>query len=334
MDLMQEHRIEPYPDNFRVWYTYSSGVNANLNRTVNILLSNRRELSHSVCENLYNQFFHGQEEAAQMAGITLKIKKKLHELVAGLSRAGLDTSQFNKVLEGAGLALKDRPATQNEMISIIDLLMNATRRMKEHSEDLEIQLKTAAEEVSELHTKIEGLRALSITDMLTGIGNRRFFDEHLTEFARDSMETGEPLCLLFLDIDKFKVINDTWGHALGDQVLRLFAGVLLKAVGDKGVCARYGGEEFAVLLPRLRIGSATQIAEEIRLALASREVVNRSSGQKVGLITVSAGVVQYELGESLTKLVERADACLYTAKQNGRNQVSSEYGSLKQMTAS
>ncbi len=321
---MKEHKIEPYPDHFRIWYTYSSGANKNLNRTIDILLSNRREISHTVCENLYSEFFVGQEESAQMAGITLKIKGKLQDMVAGLKKAGLDTSQFNTVLEGAGQALQDTPETQPELISIIDLLMQATRQMKEHNEKLDKQLHSSIEQVSDLHNKIEEIRTVSITDMLTGVGNRRYFDEHLVEFARDSMETGEPLSLLFLDIDKFKIFNDTWGHALGDQVLRLFAGVMLRAVGNKGACSRYGGEEFAVLLPKQEIGSATKIAEEIRRAIASREVVNRSNGQKVGLITVSVGVAQYELGESLTKLVERADACLYAAKQGGRNRVFSE----------
>lgn len=324
MHLMKEHKIEPYPDHFRIWYTYSSGANKGLNRTIDILLSNRREISHTVCENLYSEFFVGQEESAQMAGITLKIKGKLQDMVAGLKKAGLDTSQFNTVLEGAGQALQDTPETQPELISIIDLLMQATRQMKEHNEKLDKQLHSSIEQVSDLHNKIEEIRTVSITDMLTGVGNRRYFDEHLVEFARDSMETGEPLSLLFLDIDKFKIFNDTWGHALGDQVLRLFAGVMLRAVGNKGACSRYGGEEFAVLLPKQEIGSATKIAEEIRRAIASREVVNRSNGQKVGLITVSVGVAQYELGESLTKLVERADACLYAAKQGGRNRVFSE----------
>ncbi len=321
LDLMEKHDIEPNPNNYRIWFTYAAGANKQLNQIINVLLSNKRAPNQAMCEDLYYQFFQNLDEAAQLAGVTVQIETQLTDLVSSLSKAGLDTSKFGQALEGATQALKVSPQAENGLHSVINLLMNATQQIEKRNQNLQIHLQHSRKQVTELHTTIETIRTVSLTDQLTEIGNRRSFDDHLRENAMQSMETGEPLCLLLLDLDKFKNFNDIWGHSLGDQVLRLFASCMQKTVGDKGFCARYGGEEFAVILPNMDIPEAVKVANAIRDAISSREIVNRSSGQKVGAITVSVGAAQFAHGEPLAALIERADAGLYAAKQNGRNRV-------------
>jgi diguanylate cyclase len=168
------------------------------------------------------------------------------------------------------------------------------------------------------------VRREAVTDALTGIGNRKFFEERMREGAREAMETGEPLALLFMDIDHFKRFNDTFGHQLGDQVLRLVAKTLVESVKGRDTTARYGGEEFAIMLPQTRLVDALRLAEQIRNTMMRRKIVSKNSGEDFGTITLSIGVSAYRPGEALGDMVRRADAALYYAKRNGRNRVASE----------
>ena len=126
------------------------------------------------------------------------------------------------------------------------------------------------------------------------------------------------------DIDHFKLFNDTWGHQTGDQVLRLVGHCLSENVKGRDTAARYGGEEFVVILRQTGLDSAVSLANQIRANVESKKLVKRSTGDILGTITISIGVAQLHPGESPSSLIERADTCLYAAKNAGRNRVMSE----------
>ena len=178
--------------------------------------------------------------------------------------------------------------------------------------------------MEELKRNLDSVRQESITDSLTGLFNRRKFDETLQEAASRSVQTGSPLCLLMTDIDHFKKFNDNYGHTIGDHVLALVARTVKECIRSSDTPVRYGGEEFAVILPNVRISDAVRVAEQIRTAVASKRVVNRSKNITLGTITLSVGVARYVPGEPLGDLIKRADAGLYTAKRTGRNRVVAE----------
>ena len=137
----------------------------------------------------------------------------------------------------------------------------------------------------------------------------------------DSMATGKMLSLLMVDIDFFKKFNDEHGHQIGDEVIKLVARVLQSSIKGQDVAARYGGEEFSIILPDTSIQNAVSVGEHIRKSMASRKIVRRNSGKTFGNITLSIGAAQYEPGEAMSALIERADAALYQAKEGGRNRV-------------
>ncbi len=165
-----------------------------------------------------------------------------------------------------------------------------------------------------LHQRQEELERLSSTDFLTGLFNRSIFFRRLEEEVARARRHSYPLCVVMLDVDHFKAINDTLGHQAGDDVLRALGGRLQGAVRVDDVAARYGGEEFAVLLPYTSIKEAHTVAE--RLHHAAHEV-------KAGAahITVSLGVAQLEPSDRGDDLVARADSALYDSKRNGRDRV-------------
>lgn len=160
-----------------------------------------------------------------------------------------------------------------------------------------------------------------MTDALTGISNRKAFDMRLLQAAAETTENQQPLCLLIVDIDFFKKFNDTHGHQAGDQIIRLVAQTFKNGLKGQDTAARYGGEEFGLILPNTAMDNAIRVAEILRRTVEHKEVVNRATQEKLGQITISVGVAQYTVGESLEHFIERADAALYRAKQNGRNRV-------------
>jgi diguanylate cyclase len=175
--------------------------------------------------------------------------------------------------------------------------------------------------MAELQRDLESVRKEAMTDGLTGLSNRKAFDAAIQRIANECNENSTIFSLLMVDIDYFKNFNDNFGHQIGDQVLRLVARTLTDGVKGRDVSARYGGEEFAIILPETPLDAGVHVGNALRKAVATKDVINRNTGEKLGRITMSVGVAEYKSGENITDLIERADAALYTAKHNGRNQV-------------
>jgi len=165
------------------------------------------------------------------------------------------------------------------------------------------------------------LAALATIDGLTGVGNRRLYDDYLEAAHRNAVRHGEPLGLILLDVDHFKEYNDAYGHIAGDDALRALAAVMKESLGRSiDVVARFGGEEFAVLLPESDVPGALVVAERIRAGIEALGIAH-SSTIAGGRLTVSLGVTALGDGESAAEFAMRADAALYRAKALGRNRV-------------
>lgn len=189
-----------------------------------------------------------------------------------------------------------------------------------------LEEKRAALEEANRHlgSAIETLHRLSTTDAVTGLANRRRFDETLDQEWRRAMRNDEPIALLMIDIDSFKAYNDRYGHPAGDAALAQVAASLQRSFCRAGdLIARYGGEEFAALLPATTISQGCDLAEQARRQIAELSLPHDQSAHQV--VTVSIGVASLvpQRGERPARIVDAADAALYEAKRNGRNRVSS-----------
>lgn len=173
----------------------------------------------------------------------------------------------------------------------------------------------------------ERLKRVGLTDFLTGVNNRRFFDQRLVEEISRAMRSGQPLGCLLLDVDNFKKVNDTYGHRAGDVVLKEFAALIRRQLRTSDVLARFGGEEFSVLLINTSEPAASEIAERIRSELA-RMPMNVPGNEALN-VTVSIGLAMLQgtsktnVDELGTRLIDAADQVLYQAKHHGKNQVRS-----------
>ena len=323
MACMRERDIPALPDNFTVWYHYCAGTYPDLKRTVDILIDNGQEFTPSVSANLFERFFTHDAEDKSVQSATTKLEGVIKRASEYLNEAGEGAAQFGEQLADATGALENA-AQDNQARDIIEGIIGASQQMEKHTHALEKRLASTSDEVVQLRKEIEISRREASTDGLTGLANRKLFDLTMRETASHAMESGDPLCLLMLDIDFFKKFNDNYGHQTGDKVLKLLALVLTESIKTHDVAARYGGEEFVVVMPGSDLDDALVVGELIRDRIAKKNIVNRTTGKKLGGTTLSVGAAIYVPGEALTDFIERADIALYTAKQTGRNRVVSE----------
>ena len=230
------------------------------------------------------------------------------------------SASYDASLNGASEKLS-AAKTPDQVKGVVESLLRSTREMHETNKALEERLMLSKNEISNLQQSLEAIRAESLTDPLTGLGNRKYFDRMIETAVQDALATGEPLSLLMFDIDHFKSFNDSYGHLTGDQVLRLVGMSLKQTIKGQDITARYGGEEFAVVLPSTALRQALTVADHIRRAVMAKELKKKSTGEILGRVTISVGVSMLKPGDDPDALIERADACLYAAKRNGRNRV-------------
>jgi len=179
-------------------------------------------------------------------------------------------------------------------------------------------------ELDRIRDSLKAAEERSNTDALTGLANRRSMDAFFRSAQIAAMEGDEPLSILMIDIDHFKKFNDTYGHQVGDQVLRLVAKVLQENVRECDFAARYGGEELIAVLRDTDLAACTEVAERIRRRISEARLTRRTTGQAISSITVSIGVAQFRLAESAEAMIERCDRGLYEAKRLGRNRTVTE----------
>ena len=321
--LMNELGVPPNPKNYAVWYAYCTKQYPDLNHSIDEILKQTKELGPRHTDEIYQTFFGSDDAGEAIRDTSRNIQGALSQILEFIGESGEETAQYGQTLQDFSGKLSGTPRV-DDLRGFVDELLTETHKMEEHSRKVEDQLRVSSREVESMRSKLELVQQEALTDGLTGISNRKAFDRFLRESANESETNETPMCLLMGDIDHFKKFNDTWGHQFGDQVLRLVAKTLVECIKGRDRAARYGGEEFSVILPQTSLRNAVTLAENIRAALATKKVVKRSTGEDLGTITMSIGAASFRAGESLSKLVGRADKALYAAKQSGRNRVLSE----------
>jgi len=319
--LMAKHVVPPTPDNFAVWFKYALGTSPQLKAAINVLAGNKRKFDPATNRDLYRAYVGGQ--AAERA-VDLGVSEQLSALMTNaqqfLSTAIVDNRQQMRALDDVAADAASPGDPRRLIEGLVQELAKATNR----ATTLEANMAETSDELDKIRDSLEEAEERSKTDTLTGLANRRAMDEFLRLAQIQAMENGEPLSAMMIDIDHFKKFNDTYGHQVGDQVIKLMAAVLRENVRENDLAARYGGEELIAVLPGIDIEACKQVAERIRTVIAERRIRRRTTGEEISSITISVGVGEFRLGESAESLIERCDRALYLAKRQGRNRVLTE----------
>jgi len=308
------------PRNYEIWYVYATGHNSPLNKIINETLARNGKLTEADLEQIYETYLSHIKTTDRIDKVGSRVIGEIDDVMRLIGDALSVSANYDASLTGATeklSAAKDR----DQVKGVVESLVKSTREMRDTNKALEERLTLSRTEISNLQQSLEAIRAESLTDPLTGLGNRKYFDRSIEMAVQNALATNEPLSLLMFDIDHFKSFNDSYGHLTGDQVLRLVGLSLKQTIKGQDITARYGGEEFAVVLPNTALRQALTVADHIRRAVMSKELKKKSTGEILGRVTISVGVSMLKPGDDTDSLIERADACLYAAKRAGRNRV-------------
>ena len=305
------------PQSFELWYVYATGQNQKLKGEIDGALQRQGKLSEGDLNRLYAQYIAPAHDTGDFDRVANRLTDEVGQVVKMISAAVTSVERYDEQLQES-TAAAGKAVTEGDLKRVIEGLISATKTIERENSSLKEQLDASMSRSEQLKHEIEAVRLQSLTDALTQIGNRQYFDGSLEREMARANESAAPLTLLMVDIDHFKRINDEFGHQMGDDVLRLVAARLKSSVRD-GEIARYGGEEFGVVLYNKSIQIGKLIAERIRTSVESAEMRVRSTGAPVGRITVSIGVAELKPRISGEELVRRADEALYAAKRKGRN---------------
>jgi diguanylate cyclase len=323
LDLMREYDVPTTPANFEVWYTYASGRDTELNEALDLLVSNNQPFTKDQNRAVAQQYIRAGDTTIAVQETSQKIEESVNTVLGFVNEASDGVTSYGESLE-SNLGVMANAESMDSLRRAVEMLVSDTKGMATQNAVLKGRLEESSTEIHSLRQHLETVQKEAMTDGLTGIANRKFFDTSLLQEATQAMETGSELCLLLGDIDHFKKFNDNYGHQVGDQVLKLVGMILNDSAKDGAIAARYGGEEFAIIVPRSGLLVAQGLAETVRTTVASKRIRKRSTGEDFGTITMSIGVSLFKPGEPVADLIQRADESLYFAKNAGRNRVATE----------
>lgn len=317
---ISRHNLPYNPITYAVWYEYASGRNPSLQTDIENQVKRRQTISYEKMVTLFrkhlaeNQMILAERKTRELQSVLGELTSHLVTSEDQINSQGTTLSHFVHELSAS--------TSLDDVTKIARQIEQETKAVVESGRFITERVKTTTNEIKNLRQELEGIKQDARTDMLTGLLNRRGFDEAVF----DTMENrnGNALSIVLFDIDYFKQINDTHGHLIGDNVLKLLSRLIQDHIKGKDIAARFGGEEFILLLPETRLTGAFALAEQIRTKLGSMRWMTKNSGKSIGTITISAGVAQFRTEEPIEKTIQRADNALYLAKNNGRNRCATE----------
>lgn len=320
VSLMGKHAAVLDPISYAVWYDYAANGSAALKARLDELVAQGGLIGQERTRELFLQHLSlpdgGQavEALNQVLGLTQAVSQST-------AMARLASDELDRSLSTFSTRLKGEPEPQALGHAVQDM-RQASAQTHESMQQVSALLAQHSGEIERLRGELQQARQEASMDGLTQVLNRRAFDRTMSE-CLDQVASGKAFhpCLLMLDVDHFKQLNDSFGHGFGDEVLRALARVLRAVVVAGDHVARFGGDEFALLLRMHSLAEARALAGRLCQQVAQARVRSGQGGAQIGQITISVGAAAWAAGEDAARWLQRADAALYEAKRGGRNRV-------------
>lgn len=319
LHFAESYQTPPVPKTFEVWYAYSAGEPAALRRELGAVLEKKKGVDSYDMWQLHAEYLSGSEqERRQQEVLGYHLDREMEKAVQRVHRHLATNEHYSGSLKKSATKLASA-ATAEQVRETVEVLLMENARMRAESVRLNHDLEQTRVQVRKLRSSLEKSRENEFRDALTNVSNRRFFDRVLNKAISEANATGSPLSLVLADLDHFKRINDTFGHQVGDDVLRYFAALMMKNVKGQDLVARYGGEEFAIILPATTVTNAHHLVTQMMEQLAKANLVVSRGKDSLGKVTCSFGIAELHRDESASEFIQRADERLYQAKHAGRN---------------
>ncbi|KAA2235352.1 GGDEF domain-containing protein [Salinarimonas soli] len=323
LELMRTYGASASPRSYEVWYTYVTGERPAMNDALKRVVTERGTITEAEVEALHAAHVSPQRFTAEAEKTSASVIVEIDDVMEMIDLALGSTERYGESLQAMSAEVSGG-VDRKRVREILEALVVATKDVSATNRTLEARLKETRGEIESLRETLESVRIETLTDPLTGIANRKHFEEMLVKSIDQSIVEQAPLSLIVIDIDHFKRFNDTYGHLTGDQVLRLVSMTMREQIKTKATLARFGGEEFGIILPHTNLEGALTAAERVRVSVMGRELVKRSTGESLGKVTVSLGVATLRRGDTSVSMLERADQCMFASKRGGRNRTTTD----------
>jgi len=316
---LDEHNVNANPIHFTLFFELLTSINPDIAEQVEHALQfktynddSARVMFNTLWSEIISHSLHSEEFSEIVDNLILFIDNWIKSAQDKSDQINVEVEQISQL------------STAQEMMDRLKSnVLPAIKSYQSETSVLQEQIHESSAEIIRLKKELDKATAIAKTDELTNIPNRRGFNELIEEMMKDANQKQQSFALLILDIDFFKKVNDSYGHLVGDSILRYLAKSLHNETKGKDSIARIGGEEFVAILPSTSYDSAVKLANTIREKIATRPLHVKNNAKPITL-TISTGVAMYQLNETLDSLFTRADKCLYMAKSNGRNRVYGE----------
>lgn len=319
--LAHTHQTPPVPKTFEVWYSYAAGGDKDINSRVDKIIAENTAFSPYDIDLIHSDLLSSSETGhALNEGANVKLEEEMNIIIQLMQSHMESGSDFSGALDKSSENLSEAK-TPTQIRKIVEFLIEENTKMRDKTMDLNSNLEKSRVQIHTMRSELKESQKNEMRDVLTNISNRRWFEKSLVKEMAVAREDNEPMCLVLIDLDHFKRVNDTYGHVIGDQVLRFFGSLLTKCLKGNDTIARYGGEEFAVVLPKTEVADAVTLIETVREQLESAKLSLTKSKKSIGTVTASFGITLLRDGDDPETLVQRADYRLYEAKNAGRNRV-------------
>lgn len=332
VSAMRELSIAALPRNYELIYEAYVGTNHSLGAD---LLALGNKPTQDELDVLSQKYLLSGNNIAAIERARDVIAREAEDIMILLTREKLSLEKYGRILDKTQEGLRSTQAmTQDILQKIVGITTNATANTIDQGRQTFATMLDKSAELEKVKSTLEEYKRLADTDALTQLFNRRAFDGAIARLYASPSQVGQT-ALILADIDRFKDVNDRFGHPVGDQILQISAGILRAHGGQRALVARTGGEEFALVLDGTNPDAALAFAEQLRRSIEETPFVNKATATSYGRITMSFGVCLASQADGPSDLYAKADRALYVSKVNGRNRVSA-YGaseSSRQETA-
>jgi len=319
LPIMTKQHISVTPENYAVWYSYITGENKKLKLEIDGLLRAKTPITQEMNQAFFIKHI-STCDIARFNEVRNEMSDILMAIGSSIDAAGSSSEKYSEELDSFANTV-DNETEINNLKEMLVTIIAETRYMQESTQTLKKGFDDKNNQINALQEELEREKIKSTTDPLTNLANRCAFMDAINSLDTTADKTN---CLIMIDIDHFKNVNDTYGHVMGDRVIKFIAKIIKDTIKGQDTAARYGGEEFAVLLPNTNLQGAQAVAETIRAIIASAKMVKSSTKESIGQITISLGIALHQENEVETDFINRADQALYHSKHAGRNRVSTE----------